>query len=95
MAGIENIQGLAIIIVAVAIGGTNMSAASLEQRVEALETQYAELLEIVRDKPDRNAWREVVGMFADDPHIAELHQETQRIREEDRAATRDPHQGET
>jgi hypothetical protein len=29
-----------------------------------------------------------VGMFADDPEIAELHRETQRLRDEDRAATR-------
>jgi hypothetical protein len=66
-----------------------MSTANLEQRVEALETQYAKLLEIVQDKPDRNAWRKVVGLFADDPHIEEFHQETLRIREEDRTATRD------
>ena len=72
-----------------------MSTANLEQRVAALETQYARLLEMVRDKPDRNAWRNVVGMFADDPHIAELHQETQRIREEDRAATRHAGQDES
>ena len=66
-----------------------MSTVNLEQRVAALETQYAQLLDIVRDKPDKNAWRKVVGIFADDPHIEELHQETQRIREEDRATTRD------
>lgn len=69
-----------------------MSTAELEQRVAALETQYTQLLDMVRDKPDRNAWRNVVGMFADDPDIVELHQETQRIREEDRAATRDASQ---
>ena len=66
-----------------------MSTANLEQRVAALETQYAQLVKMVRDTPDRNAWRKVVGMFADDPQIAELHRETQRIREADRAATRD------
>ncbi|MEO8497049.1 MAG: hypothetical protein ABI614_18410 [Planctomycetota bacterium] len=66
-----------------------MSTTELEQRVAALESQYAQLLEMVGDKPDRNAWRNVVGMFADDPDIAELQQETRRIREEDRAATRD------
>lgn len=66
-----------------------MSTDSLEQRVEALETHYAELLEMVRDKPAKNAWRKVVGMFADDPQIEELHEETQRIREDDRTATRD------
>lgn len=61
-----------------------MNTAELEQRVSALETQYAQLLQMVREKPDRDAWRKVVGMFADDPDIAELHREAQRIREEDR-----------
>jgi len=65
-----------------------MSTSPLEQRVEALETQYAELLEMVQEKPARNAWRKVVGMFADDPEIEELHKETQRIREADRSAAR-------
>ena len=71
-----------------------MSTVSLEQRVEALEAQYAELLAVVRDKPPKDAWRKVVGMFADDPQIEELHKETQRIREEDRTAARDGSQGE-
>jgi hypothetical protein len=71
-----------------------MSTANLEQRVSELETQYAQLLKLVQDKPERNAWRKVVGMFADDPNIAELHKETHRIREEDRAATREEDQGE-
>jgi len=71
-----------------------MSTASLEQRVAALETQYAELLEFVQDRPAKNAWRKVVGMFADDPQIEELHMETLRIREEDRAASRDGSKGE-
>ena len=70
-----------------------MSTPSLEERVAALEKQYAQLLQMACDKPARNAWREVVGMFADDPQIEELHQETQRIREEDRTATRDGSQG--
>ena len=66
-----------------------MSNVQLEQRVAALEMQYAQLLEMLRDKPDRDAWRKVVGMFADDPDIAGLHREIQRIRDEDRAATRE------
>ena len=64
-----------------------MSTVSLEDRVAALESRYAELLRIMRDQPPRNAWRAVVGMFADDPQIDELHRDTLRIREEDRAAT--------
>lgn len=66
-----------------------MSTADIEQRVADLETKYAELLEMVKQRPAKDAWRKVVGMFADDPEIDELHKETLRIREEDRAATRD------
>ena len=66
-----------------------MSTTDLEHRVAVLETQYADLLEMVQDKPTKHAWRKVVGMFADDPEIEELHKETQRIREEDRIANRD------
>mgnify|MGYP001244588998 CR=1 FL=1 len=65
-----------------------MSTANLEERVAALESQYAELLKIVQDRPPKDAWRKVVGMFADDPQIEELHRETHRIREENRTATR-------
>jgi hypothetical protein len=71
-----------------------MSTADLEQRVKALESQFAELLKIVKPKPAQDAWRQVVGMFADDPQIESLHKETQRIREEDRSSTRDENQGE-
>lgn len=66
-----------------------MSTINLEQRVEALEAQYAELLQMFQDKPRRNGWRKVVGMFVDDPLIEDLHKETQRIREEDRSENRD------
>ena len=71
-----------------------MGTANLEERVAALEKRYAQLLQMVQDSRARNAWRKVVGMFADDPYIEQLHQETQRIREEDRAATRSAGQGE-
>jgi hypothetical protein len=71
-----------------------MSTHNPQEGAEALEAQSAGLLELVRDKPAKDAWRKVVGMFADDPQIEELHRETQRIRELDRAATRDGSQGE-
>ena len=67
-----------------------MSTARLEDRVAALESQYAELLKMVQGQPPRGAWRKVVGMFADDAQIEALHRETQRIREEDRIAARAP-----
>ena len=60
-----------------------MPTLRLEQRVAELEIRYAELLKLIQNRPSSN-WRSVVGMFADDPHIEELHEETRRIREEDR-----------
>ena len=59
-----------------------MTTASLEQRVKSLESRFAELLEMFQEQPARNAWRSVVGMFADDPQIHKFHKETQRIREQ-------------
>ena len=67
-----------------------MSTASLEERVAALESSYTALLKMLQDRPPKDAWRKVVGMFADDPQIEELHQETYRIREEDRSAAHRP-----
>jgi hypothetical protein len=49
-----------------------------------LELRYAELLQLIQARPRRDVWCIVVGMFADDPQIEDLHRETQRIREEDR-----------
>jgi hypothetical protein len=66
-----------------------MSTADLEERVAALESRFTELLKMMTGRPPKDAWRKVVGMFADDPQIEELHRETQRIREEDRQATRE------
>jgi hypothetical protein len=63
-----------------------MSSTSLEDRVATLELRYAELLKLLQQPPAKGAWREVVGMFADDPRIDDLHRETHRIREEDRQA---------
>jgi hypothetical protein len=67
----------------------SMSAANLESRVAALEVHYTQLLTMLQAPPARNAWRQVVGMFADDPDIELLHDEIQRIREADRIASRD------
>lgn len=63
-----------------------MSTVTLEDRVAALESRYTELLKMLRGGPPKGAWRTVVGMFADDPQIDELHREIQRIRQEDRKA---------
>ena len=61
-----------------------MSAADIEHRVEALEEKCAQLEKLVQQQPSRGDWRDVVGMFADDPQIEELHREAARIREDDR-----------
>lgn len=66
-----------------------MSAADIEHRVEALETKYARLEKLVRQQPSRSAWRDVVGMFADDPQIESLHERSARIREQDRNSSHD------
>ena len=71
-----------------------MNTARLEQRVAALELRYARILDIIQEQPAKNAWRSVVGMFADDPQIEELHEETQRIRREDRADAHNQEPGE-
>jgi len=71
-----------------------MATSTLEARVTELETHVAELLKLAHERPAKDAWRKVVGMFADDPQIDELHQETRRIREEDRAAARNQPPGE-
>jgi len=66
-----------------------MSTSEFEQRLEALGLKYARLERLVQQKPSRDAWRDVVGMFADDPHIEALHREAARIRQEDRDTTAD------
>jgi hypothetical protein len=65
-----------------------MATTALEDRVAALELRYTELLKMLRGSPPKGAWRSVVGMFADDPHIEGLHRAIQRIRDEDREITR-------
>jgi len=65
-------------------GALAMSAADIENRVEALETKYAQLEKLVQQRPSRSAWRDVVGMFSDDPQIESLQEESARIREQDR-----------
>ncbi|MEZ6109505.1 MAG: hypothetical protein R3C99_00400 [Pirellulaceae bacterium] len=69
--------------------GTRNMETDLEKRIAALEAQFAELVRLVEQRRASTSWREVVGMFADDPHIGELHRETERLREEDRAAQND------
>ena len=68
-----------------------MSQDTLETRVARLERQMAVLLRGESDEmqPDRDAWRKTIGMFRGDPIFAEMAEEAQRLREEDRRLTRD------
>jgi hypothetical protein len=68
-----------------------MTQDTLETRVARLERQMATLLHGESDEgqPPQGAWRKTVGMFRGDPIFAEMIEEAQRIREEDRRRTRD------
>jgi hypothetical protein len=61
-----------------------MSTADIEHRVETLETKYAQLEKLIHAQPARDAWRGVVGMFANDSDIATLHRNVAKVREDDR-----------
>jgi hypothetical protein len=66
-----------------------MSEPSLEERLAALESRVAALENATLGRPpSRDAWKSVIGMFADDPEIELIHAEARRIREEDRAKAR-------
>jgi hypothetical protein len=58
-----------------------MPKATLEQRVAALEEQVARLKKSLSKEKD---WRRTLGMFANDPIMKEIDEETLKIREADR-----------
>ena len=65
-----------------------MSGATLEDRVEALENQVAELMErILLPAPEKD-WRSTLGMFVNDPVMKEIDEEGRKIREADREQAR-------
>lgn len=64
-----------------------MPQQTIEERVAALESRFSEFLKTIQSRPPKGAWRNVVGMFANDPQIEELHREVQRLRDENRAIT--------
>ena len=57
---------------------------SLEERVDALEKQVAELMKRVLATPPEKDWRSTVGMFANDPVMKAIQEEGRKIREADR-----------
>lgn len=63
-----------------------MSSISLEERVAKLEVLVGELRGqgAATDVPGRDEWKGTFGMFAGDPVMQEILEETQRIREADR-----------
>jgi len=57
---------------------------TLEQRVETLEAQVAQLMERILAPPPEKDWRSTIGMFANDPVMKEIQEEGRKIREADR-----------
>lgn len=58
--------------------------ATLEEHIEVLEKQVASLLLRLGLQPTQKDWQGSVGMFADDPVMAAIQKEGQKIREADR-----------
>lgn len=57
---------------------------TLEQRVDTLEKQVADLMKrIMAPLPEKN-WRSTIGMFANDPIMKEIDEEGRKIREAER-----------
>ena len=67
-----------------------MASGSLEKRVAQLELQVAKLQSELSTSPPRHGkdWRRTIGMFTDDPGMAEIFEEARKIRETDRRKTR-------
>lgn len=60
----------------------------LEERVDALERQVAELMERILAPPPTKDWRSTIGMFANDPVMKEIQEEGRKIREAEREQAR-------
>lgn len=56
----------------------------LEERVEALEHEVADLRRVLRKEQEAKDWRSTIGMFDDDPGIQEVHRLGQEYRQRDR-----------
>ena len=64
-----------------------MTQAMLEERLNALEKQLAELQAQVQRLVRPKDWRNVVGMFAGDEVMKRINEAGRKIREEDRRRT--------
>ena len=65
-----------------------MTQASLEERLNTLEKQLAELQAQVQKLVRPKDWRNVVGMFEGDEVMERIFENARKIREEDRRRTR-------
>jgi hypothetical protein len=70
-----------------AAGDEVMTQASLEERLNALEKQVAELQAQVQKLVRPKDWRNVVGMFSGDEVMKRIDEAGRKIREEDRRKT--------
>jgi uncharacterized protein HemX len=64
-----------------------MTRATLEERLNALEKQVAELQAQVEKLARPKDWRNVVGMFANDEVMKRIDEAGRKFREEDRRKT--------
>jgi len=65
-----------------------MTKATLEERLNALEKQLAELQAQVQKLVRPKDWRNIVGMFEGDEVMERIFENARKIREEDRRRTR-------
>lgn len=67
-----------------------MARQTLEDRVAALEKEVARLSGQLRPngEPGPDDWKSTLGMFANDPIMKEIDEETRKVREADRERAR-------
>lgn len=65
-----------------------MTRTTLEERMNALEKQLAELQAQVQELARPQDWRSVAGMFDGDEVMKRIFENARKIREEDRRRTR-------
>ena len=66
-----------------------MPPTALEQRVAQLEKIVGGIVTGLEGQSRQKDWRRTVGMFADDPIMAEIIEAGRQIREEDRRKARE------
>lgn len=64
---------------------------TLEQRVNNLEQQVAQVLDRMAAPNGGKSWRSSLGLFTDDPVMKEIDEEGRKIREAERQEARRDH----